>query len=234
MPIHSLFALDPTLPSCLSPGPVVGVTDVGDDQSPKGRRYIRKAHTRADVLPLFRHSNSRWRLPINWLPSKHQALRPSEPHDWSAFCIHDERRTTRVSSRDPVAFKPPRSPRARIEGGSTRAGPWSRRSGSRRLRARCGAGRLRCHPVCGCQIRGADRTNNRSKRDGCEVRLIDGALGGSFQRRPLSPLRMWRWTLETERSRETAVACVAVAAWRQAVVSTGAVLVFARRRGALC
>ena len=167
MPIHSLFALDPTLPSCLFPGPVVGVTDVGDDQSPKGRRYIRKAHTRADVLPLSRHSNSRWRLPINWLPSKHQALRPSEPHDWSAFCIHDERRTTRVSSRDPVAFKPPRSPRARIEGGSTRAGPWSRRSGSRRLRARCGAGRLRCHPVCGCQIRGADRTNNRSKRDGC-------------------------------------------------------------------
>ena len=79
----------------------------------------------------------------------------------------------------------------------------------------------------------ADRTNNRSKRDGCEVRLIDGALGGSLQRRPLSPLRMWRWTLETERSRETAVTCVAVAAWRQAVVSMGAVLVFARR-GDLC
>ena len=54
--------------------------------------------------------------------------------------------------------------------------------------------------------------NNRSKRDGCEVRLIDGALGGSIQRRPFSPLRMWRWTLETERSRETAVTCVAVAA----------------------
>ena len=33
---------------------------------------------------------------------------------------------------------------------------------------------------------------------------------------------MWRWTLETERSRETAVTWVAVAAWRQAVVSTGA------------
>ena len=28
----------------------------------------------------------------------------------------------------------------------------------------------------------ADRTNNRSKRDRCEVRLIDGALGGSLQR----------------------------------------------------
>ena len=98
-------------------------------------------------MPLSRHSNSTWRLPINWLPSKHQALRPSEPPDWSAFCIHDERRTTRVSSRDPVAFKPPRSPRARIEGGSTRAGPWSRRSGSQRLRARCGAGRLRCRRV---------------------------------------------------------------------------------------
>ena len=50
----------------------------------------------------------------------------------------------------------------------------------------------------------ADRTNNRSKRDGCEVRLIDGALGGSLQRRPLSALRMWRWTLETDRSRERA------------------------------
>ena len=35
MSIHSLFDLDPTLPSRLSPGPVVGVTDVGDDQSPK-------------------------------------------------------------------------------------------------------------------------------------------------------------------------------------------------------
>ena len=58
----------------------------------------------------------------------------------------------------------------------------------------------------------ADRTNNRSKPDGCEVRLIDGALGGSLQRRPLSPLRMWRWALETERPRETAVTCVAVAA----------------------
>ena len=79
----------------------------------------------------------------------------------------------------------------------------------------------------------ADRTNNRSKRDGCEVRLIDGALGGSLQRRPLSPLRMWRWTLETERSRETAVTWVAVAAWRQAVVSTGACPGIARR-GALC
>ena len=67
----------------------------------------------------------------------------------------------------------------------------------------------------------ADRTNNRSKRDGCEVRLIDGALGGSLQRRPLSPLRMWRWMLETERSRETAVTWVAVAAWRQAVVFYG-------------
>ena len=60
----------------------------------------------------------------------------------------------------------------------------------------------------------ADRTNNRSKRDGCEVRLIDGALGGSLQRRPLSPLRMWRWTLETESSHETAVTWVAVAASR--------------------
>ena len=49
----------------------------------------------------------------------------------------------------------------------------------------------------------ADRTNNRSKRDGCEVRLIDGALGGSLRRRPLSPLRMWRWTLD-----ETVVTCV--------------------------
>ena len=58
----------------------------------------------------------------------------------------------------------------------------------------------------------ADRTNNRSKPDGCEVRLIDGALGGSLQRRPLSPLRMWRWALETERPRETAVTWVAVAA----------------------
>ena len=67
----------------------------------------------------------------------------------------------------------------------------------------------------------ADRTNNRSKRDGCEVRLIDGALGGSLRRRPLSPLRMWRWTLETEGSRETAVTWVAVAAWRQAVVFYG-------------
>ena len=66
-----------------------------------------------------------------------------------------------------------------------------------------------------------NRTNNRSKRDGCEVRLIDGALGGSLQRRPLSPLRIWWWTLETEWSRETAVTWVAVAAWRQAVVSTG-------------
>ena len=55
----------------------------------------------------------------------------------------------------------------------------------------------------------ADRTNNRSKPDGCEVRLIDGALWGSLQRRPL---RMWRWALETERPRETAVTCVAVAA----------------------
>ena len=61
----------------------------------------------------------------------------------------------------------------------------------------------------GCE---ADRTNNRSKPDGCEVRLIDGALGGSLQRRPLSPLRMWRWALETERPRETAVTWVAVAA----------------------
>ena len=32
---------------------------------------------------------------------------------------------------------------------------------------------------------------------------------------------MWRWTLETERSRETAVTWVAVAAWRQAVVFYG-------------
>ena len=67
----------------------------------------------------------------------------------------------------------------------------------------------------------ADRTNNRSKPDGCEVRLTDGALGGSLQRRPLSPLRMWRWTLETDRSRATAVTWVAVAAWRQAVVFYG-------------
>ena len=32
---------------------------------------------------------------------------------------------------------------------------------------------------------------------------------------------MWRWTLETERSRETAVTWVAVAAWRQAIVFYG-------------
>ena len=32
---------------------------------------------------------------------------------------------------------------------------------------------------------------------------------------------MWRWTLETERSRETAVTWVAVVAWRQAVVFYG-------------
>ena len=104
-------------------------------------------------MPLSRHSNSTWRLPINWLPSKHQALRPSEPPDWSAFCIHDERRTTRVSSRDPVAFKPPRSPRARIEGGSTRAGPWSRRSAVDGF-AHVAAQVVCVVAVCGCQTRG--------------------------------------------------------------------------------
>ena len=36
----------------------------------------------------------------------------------------------------------------------------------------------------------ADRTNNRSKRDGCEVRLVAGAFVGSGQRRAMSRLRM--------------------------------------------
>ena len=67
----------------------------------------------------------------------------------------------------------------------------------------------------------ADRTNNRPKQGGSEVRLIDGALAGSHQRHPLSRLRMWRWTLETESSPETAVSWVAVAAWPQAIVCYG-------------
>ena len=61
------------------------------------------------------------------------------------------------------------------------------------------------------QVLLADRTNNRSKRDDCEVRLIEGALVGSGQRGAMSRLRMWRWALETERPRTTADTHVAAA-----------------------
>ena len=70
------------------------------------------------------------------------------------------------------------------------------------------ARRRAIHPLCRDELaagtrepnRPADRTNNHSKRDGCEVRLIVGALGGSLQRRLLSPLKMRRWTPETDKA----------------------------------
>ena len=42
----------------------------------------------------------------------------------------------------------------------------------------------------------ADRTNNRSKPDGCEVRLIDGALGGKSSEASIEPEWEGHVTLE--------------------------------------